>query len=316
MFGFAMKILVTGASGFIGSNLCQSLLDDGHLVCGVDSYTENYSIAVKKLNCDELKLNKNFEFIEADLLLIDLKSILAGFDVIFHLAGQPNVTNSWGVDFDKYTSRNVLLTQKLLYAAKELRIEKFVNSSSSSIYGRSHLSPTREGDEKIPISPYGVTKLAAENLVTLFGSEFGMNTVSLRYFTVYGPRQRPDMAFNKLISSAVSKSRFELYGDGSQVRDFTFVNDVVSANKMAAFADLKPGTVLNIGGGSPVSMVTAISMLEEILNVQIQVDFHPLGPGNPMLTSANCSQAKKLLGWEPTVDIYNCLIAQVGWQLK
>jgi UDP-glucuronate 4-epimerase len=311
-----MNILVTGACGFIGSNLCESLLEDGHTVTGVDAFTENYSEELKRSNQRALMKFANFEILELDLLETNLNQILDGKDLVFHLAGQPSVHNSWGVDFQTYSDRNIVLTQRLLRAAVEVQTPKFINSSSSSIYGRVQTTPTAEGDEKLPISPYGVTKLAGENLVTLFGSELGLNTVSLRYFTVYGPRQRPDMAFNKLISAGLTGVRFPLHGDGTQVRDFTFVGDVVEANKLAAFSDVTPGSVFNIGGGSPVSMNRVISVLEEILNSRISIDIAPFGPGNPMVTTADCGAIEKTLGWKPKVDIYNGLKAQIEWQMS
>jgi len=310
-----MKALVTGACGFIGTNLCLSLLKDGHFITGVDSYTDNYPRDVKEANCKLLKTFSNFKFLEIDLLTSDLSKIVEGIDVIFHLAGQPSVHNSWGKDFQVYSDRNVVLTQRLLFAANEAKTSRFVNSSSSSVYGRVTSTPTREVDEKRPISPYGVTKLAAENLVTLYGTEFGLSTVSLRYFTVYGPRQRPDMAFSKLIEVGSKGSNFPLHGDGSQIRDFTFVGDVVEANKSAALANLRPGSVFNIGGGSPVSMSETITMLEKIIDTRIQITLNPLGPGNPMVTTADCSAASAILGWKPKTDIYTGLKAQAEWQL-
>lgn len=311
-----MNILVTGACGFIGSNLCQSLLEDGHTVTGVDAFTENYSETIKRSNQAALMKFANFELFECDLLNTELIPMLDRKDIVFHLAGQPSVHNSWGDDFQTYSNRNIVLTQKLLRAAVEVQTPKIINSSSSSIYGRVQSTPTIEQDEKRPISPYGVTKLAAENLVTLFGSEFGLNTVSLRYFTVYGPRQRPDMAFNKLINAGRTGGRFPLHGDGSQIRDFTFVDDVVEANKLAAFSEVSPGSVFNIGGGSPVSMNKVIAILEEIMNLRINIEAAPLGPGNPMVTTADCSAVEKAIGWKSKVDIYNGLKAQVDWQSK
>jgi nucleoside-diphosphate-sugar epimerase len=202
----------------------------------------------------------------------------------------------------------------LLQAAVKAKIQKFINSSSSSVYGRVKNTPTREEDAKSPISPYGVTKLAAENLVTLFGSEFGLNTISLRYFTVYGPGQRPDMAFNKLIAAALSGSAFPLHGDGSQIRDFTFVGDVVSANKLAGIQKTVPGSVFNVGGGSPVSMIEAISLIEELMGVRIKTENVPFGPGNPTVTTANCLAIEEALGWRSNVDIHQGLEAQINWQ--
>ena len=181
-----MNILVTGACGFIGSNLCQSLLEDGHFVTGADAFTENYESKLKLANCLSLAKFRSFKLLEGDLLEMDLGPIINGVDVIFHLAGQPSVHNSWGEDFQVYSSRNIVLTQRLLRAANEAKTPKFVNSSSSSIYGRVTSPPTKENDAKLPIRPYGVSKLAAENLVTFYASEFGLNTVSLRYFTAIG----------------------------------------------------------------------------------------------------------------------------------
>jgi nucleoside-diphosphate-sugar epimerase len=309
-----MNILVTGACGFIGTNLCASLLEDGFHVTGVDAFTSNYESKVKRQNQRDLEKFKGFNLIECDLLNSDLDKILQGVDIIFHLAGQPSVHNSWGEDFQVYSNRNTVLTQKLLQAASKTKLTRFVNSSSSSVYGRVTSTPTKESDERRPISPYGVTKLAAENLVTLYGSEFGMSTVSLRYFTVFGPRQRPDMAFNKLIEAGRKKEIFPLHGDGSQIRDFTFVGDVVKANKLAAFADLSGSSIFNIGGGSPISMNETIVMLEEIMSLKIRTNFTPLGPGNPMVTTADCNMANANLGWKPQTDIYTGLIAQVAWQ--
>jgi UDP-glucuronate 4-epimerase len=310
-----MNTVVTGACGFIGTNLCLSLLEDGYHVTGIDAFTDNYEISIKRANYNDLKKFKNFKLIEDNLLKMELASLLQDVDVVYHLAGQPSVHNSWGEDFQVYSDRNIVLTQKLLSAANKAKVGRFVNSSSSSIYGRSSFSPTKESDEKRPISPYGVSKLAAENLVTLFGSEFGMSTVSLRYFTVFGPRQRPDMAFNKLIQAGHEGKTFQMHGDGAQTRDFTFVEDVVEANKLAALADINPGSVFNIGGGSPISMKKAIEMLEEIMVKRIKLEFIPLGPGNPMITAADCTEADAILGWKPKRDIYSGLKAQVDWQL-
>ena len=311
-----MKALVTGACGFIGTNLCLSLLEDGNSVIGVDAFTDNYDRSVKNRNRLNLQKFNNFKLLEIDLVTEPLEPLLKDVEVVFHLAGQPSVHNSWGEDFKVYTDRNVVLTQRLLRAALSAGSSKFVNSSSSSVYGRVKNTPTSESDEKTPISPYGVTKLAAENLVTLFGSEFGLNTVSLRYFTVFGPRQRPDMAFNKLIKSATEGSKFPLHGNGSQIRDFTYVGDVVEANRLAATVPIDAGSVFNIGGGSPASMKESIAMLEEILELKIELELQPLGPGNPMITKADCSAANSVLGWSPKVKLFDGLKHQVDWQLN
>ncbi len=309
-----MNILVTGSCGFIGTNLCLSLLTDGHSVTGVDSFTNNYGESIKKANLSDLDEYPNYKHLEADLLSTNLEPIIDGKDIIFHLAGQPSVHNSWGDDFKTYSNRNIVLTQRLLEASRKAKTKRFVNSSSSSIYGRVNSTPTKESDEKRPISPYGVTKLAAENLVSLYASEFNLSTISLRYFTVFGPRQRTDMAFNKLIQAGHDGKSFSLHGDGSQIRDFTYVGDVVEANKLAGLKDVRPGSVFNIGGGSPVSMNEIIAMVEEITNKKTKINYTPLGPGNPMVTIADCTLAADILGWKPKMGIFNGLMAQVAWQ--
>jgi nucleoside-diphosphate-sugar epimerase len=215
-----------------------------------------------------------------------------------------------------YVNRNVIVTERLLKAALKSSIPKFINSSSSSVYGRAKTTPTHETDSRSPVSPYGVTKLAAEELCTLYGTEFGLNTVSLRYFTVFGPRQRPDMAFNKLVVAGLQSNPFPLYGNGSQIRDFTYVEDVADANIAALLAQTDPGDVFNIGGGSPISMLEAISMLEEIMNLKIEVRSGPLGPGNPLITQADCGSARRVLKWEPKVGIFEGLKRQVDWQMN
>lgn len=310
-----MDFLVTGACGFIGTNLSQELMNAGHRVLGVDSFTQNYSIPLKTKNFEHLKKFPMFEFLHQDLLEADIHSILEGKDGIFHLAGQPSVQNSWGVDFQTYVDRNVVLTHRLLRAALESGVEKFVNSSSSSIYGKVKHTPTLEDDTPNPVSPYGVTKLAGEHLCTLYGKEFGLNTVSLRYFTVYGPRQRPDMAFNKLVRAAIDGTTFPLHGDGSQIRDFTFVGDVVNANILAMEKTVPPGTVINIGGGSPVTMKEVIKKVENSLHVEIKIEQEGLGYGNPLVTSADCTRAAGLLGWTPKTTMDEGLQRQIDWQL-
>lgn len=311
-----MKYLVTGSSGFIGSTLSEKLLGLGHQVLGVDLLTDNYSPKIKIANRKRLLKNENYAHLELDLAVCELEVLMEDISGIFHLAGHPSVQNSWGPDFHVYVNRNVIVTERLLKAALGSGISKVINSSSSSVYGRATTTPTREGDSRNPVSPYGVTKLAGEELCTLYGTEFGLNTVSLRYFTVFGPRQRPDMAFNKLISAGLQSSMFHLHGNGTQIRDFTYVEDVVDANIAALNAYTKPGDVFNIGGGSPIAMLDAITMLEEIMNQKIEVTNGPLGPGNPMITQADCSSARKTLKWEPKVGIFEGLKRQVDWQIN
>lgn len=311
-----MEFFVSGACGFIGSNLSRVLLEAGHRVLGVDVFTENYPEVLKTRNLEKLQEFPMFEFLRQDLLEADIHKLLEGKDAIFHVAGQPSVQNSWGDDFQTYVERNVSLTHKLLRAALETGVQKFVNSSSSSIYGKVKTTPTLEDDPINPVSPYGVTKLAAEHLCTLYGKEFGLNTVSLRYFTVYGPRQRPDMAFNKLIRAAINGTPFPLHGDGSQIRDFTFVGDVVNANILAMENKVPAGTIVNIGGGSPVTMTDVIEKIENSLQVEIKIEREGFGFGNPLVTSADCTRASELLGWMPKTTIDVGLQLQIDWQLE
>ncbi len=311
-----MKCLVTGSSGFIGSTLAYSLLKMGHEVVGIDCYTENYSRHLKEENTKRLLFFEKFTHFDSDLSELELGKILKDVESIFHLAGQASVHSSWGGSFELYTERNIEVTHSLLRAALEAGVGKFINSSSSSVYGRILSNSVNEFALTNPVSPYGVTKLAAENLVSLYGSEFGLKTISLRYFTVYGPKQRPDMAFNKLISAGITGNKFPLHGDGTQIRDFTYVQDVVEANIAAATLDLAPGTILNIGGGSPQSMNSVISDVEEILGVQINLIKQPLGPGNPLVTGADCTKAYEILNWAPKMEFYDGLKNQVKWQLE
>lgn len=314
-----MKILVTGACGFIGTSLCEELLIQGFDVLGIDSFTTNYSVSTKRLNQSHLNTFENFTLIESDLLSIDLDPILKEVNLIFHLAGQPSVSNSWALDFQTYSDRNIVATQKLLYSIEKtnkLSEFKLVFASSSSVYGDINTGQISENDKKFPISPYGVSKLAAENLVTLYGTELGINTVSLRYFTVFGPRQRPDMAFNKIISSILTGQDFSLYGDGSQTRDFTYVSDIVRATSSAGFTTVEPGSVFNIGGGAPTSLNHAIQIIESITNKKVKIQSNPIGFGNPTKTSANCSKAKDILNWEPTESLTTGLEKQIKWHTR
>ena len=312
----SVRYLVTGSCGFIGSTLSEKLLSLGHQVLGVDVLTDNYSPSLKALNRRGLLENVNYTHVEMDLLNCDLGPMMKNISGVFHLAGHPSVQSSWGPNFNTYVDRNVIVTERLLKAALESRVPKFINSSSSSVYGRAKTTPTRESDSRSPVSPYGVTKLAAEELCTLYGTEFGLNTVSLRYFTVFGPRQRPDMAFNKLVSAGLQSTPFPLHGDGSQIRDFTYVEDVADANIAAMFAQTDTGDVFNIGGGSPISMLDAIKIIENIMDLKIEIHNGPLGAGNPMITQADCGAAHKVLKWKPKVGIFEGLQKQVDWQVN
>lgn len=309
-----MKVIVTGSAGFIGSNLCRELLKEGHSVVGVDNYSTNYSRNQKQENTRELMEFSEFTFRELDLLTCDIEILIADSDVIFHQAGKPSVQNSWGASFHEYTENNINTTQRLLEAMKLIKVPKLVYASSSSVYGANVGLESKEVDYPHPISPYGVSKLAAENLVRLYGSEFGIETVALRYFTVFGPGQRPDMAFHKIIDSALKGESFPLHGDGTQIRDFTYIADVVKANLLAMNKTLLPGSVYNIGGGVPVSMNRVILEIEKMLGTKVAVLKVPFGRGNPRKTASDSSAAKKDLDWRPATNLKVGLLEQISWQ--
>ena len=309
-----MRALVTGAAGFIGSHLTDSLLDSGEEVIGVDSLTDYYDPKVKRRNLESALSTARFELRTDDLAADPLEPLMEGVDCVFHLAAQPGVRASWGPTFAEYVARNVLATQRLLEAAKHAGIARFVNSSSSSVYGSAPLYPTDEATLPSPVSPYGVTKLAAEHLVTLYGTNYELPTVSLRYFTVYGPRQRPDMAMHRMVEAVLTHGSFPLYGDGQQVRDFTYVDDAVRANLLAAGADVEPGLVCNVGGGAMTVLGDVMRIVEELTGEVLELDRRPRPPGDPNKTGADTTKAHRELGWSPTVTIREGLDRQVAWQ--
>ncbi len=306
-----MRALVTGGAGFIGSHLAQRLLEDGHQVRIVDTLTDYYDIDQK---LDNLELvGGGAEILDADLRTADLRSLVADRDVVFHLAAQPGVRLSWAEGFADYDTCNVLATQRLLEACRGTHLTRFVYASSSSVYGDAERYPTLESDLPRPRSPYGVTKLAGEHLCSLYASAWQIPTVALRYFTVYGPRQRPDMAFHRLCQAVVTGEAFPLYGDGSQIRDFTFVDDVVAANLAAAHRDVPPGTVLNISGGSSISLADVIILLEELTGEPVPVDQRPAQSGDVARTGGSTDQARQLLGWTPSTELGAGLRRQLDW---
>jgi len=305
------KALVTGVAGFVGSHLAERLLDDGWQVCGVDCFTDYYARSIKEQNLAAFRKHPRFTLVEADLASADLAPLLAGVDVIFHQAGQAGVRASWGTEFEVYVQNNIMATQRLLEAAKGSALHRFVYASSSSIYGDVEALPVREDTLPRPISPYGVTKLAAEHLCQLYRTNYGLPTVSLRYFTVYGPRQRPDMAFHKLIQAMLCGGTFPLYGDGEQTRDFTFVADAVEANLLAAEAP--PGRVFNIGGGSRVTMNQVIATLEELVGQPAPVERQADQAGDVRHTWADTSAAQEVLGFAPQVPLREGLIQEIAW---
>ena len=307
-----MTALVTGAAGFIGSHLCAALLDAGERVRAIDSVTDYYPRSRKEENLAELRSREGFSFIELDLLEASLHSLLDGVSVVYHLAGQPGVRASWGREFDAYTANNVLATQRLLEACTALTtLRKFVYASSSSVYGAAERYPTPETVRPAPRSPYGVTKLAAEHLCELYRENFGVPTASLRLFTVYGPRQRPDMAFFRLVEATLEGRSFELYGDGQQTRDFTFVADVVRAFRSAAGSPWVG--VANVGGGARRSMRDVLAIVEGICGT-VRIEHRPAEAGDVRDTSADTGTARSAFGYEPAVSLADGLAAMIEWQ--
>jgi UDP-glucuronate 4-epimerase len=310
-----MKALVTGVGGFIGSHLAEALVADGHEVRGVDCFTDYYDTKVKRANIAHMLAAGDMDLVEADLRSAEMGPLLSDVDVVFHQAAQPGVRLSWSSGFQAYVEHNVLVTQRLLEALRVSNAVRMVFASSSSVYGNAPSYPTQESDLPRPHSPYGVTKLAAEHLCGLYAANWDVRTVSLRYFTVYGPRQRPDMAFHRFIESSLDGQEIPLFGTGEQTRDFSYVADVVRANVAAATAEVPPGCVLNVAGGSPVSMNQLIALLAELLDRNIRVGRLPPQAGDVERTGASTARATEMLGWEPTTDLRTGLAEQVTWHL-
>jgi UDP-glucuronate 4-epimerase len=305
--------LVTGVAGFIGSQLAEALLDDGQDVVGVDAFTPYYDRWQKDANLTGLQDQERFRFVEADLRDADLEGLLAGVDVVYHQAAQPGVRLSWSDGFATYDSCNILATQRVLEASRRTGVGRVVYASSSSVYGNAESYPVTETDLPRPHSPYGVTKLAAEHLCGLYAANHGLSTVSLRYFTVYGPRQRPDMAFHRLIEGALDQQPFPLYGDGSHIRDFTFVGDVVRANVLAGTADVEAGTVVNVCAGGSTVLGDVIDAVGDAVGSPVPIEQHPEQPGDVRRTGGSNEAARRLLGWEPRTTLADGIAAQVAW---
>ncbi|RJX33156.1 MAG: NAD-dependent epimerase/dehydratase family protein [Desulfarculus sp.] len=308
-----MKFLVTGAAGFIGSTVSERLLELGHQVRGIDSFTDYYPRRLKEANLEGLRGRPGFDLLEADIMAVEPARLLEGVEVVVHLAAQAGVRRSWGANFAIYTRNNLLTTQRLLEAAKEQGLRRLVYASSSSVYGDTSDLPMRETSACWPVSPYGVTKLAAEHLCGLYYKNFGVDTASLRYFTVYGPRQRPDMAFHRFIRALLEGAPIRLFGDGGQSRDFTFVSDVVEATVAAALAPAAAGGVFNVGGGSRVSVNQVIALLEEITGRRAQVERLAVAKGDVRDTEADASRARQVLSYQPRVGLREGLAAEVAW---
>ena len=307
-----MKALVTGAAGFIGSHLTSALLDLGAEVTGVDCFTDYYPRAIKDANLEVNRGRAGFRFVEAALQHTLLDALLEGRTHVFHLAAQAGVRKSWGQDFRVYTDNNIDATQRLLEACVGRALRRFVYASSSSVYGDHVAIPMREDALPQPVSPYGVTKLAAEQLCYLYHVNHGVPATSLRYFTVYGPRQRPDMAFNRFIRAALRKEPVTLYGDGEQTRDLTYVSDAVAAT-IAAGERGAPGRAYNVGGGSRVSVNQVIEIVGRLAGRPLDVRREPAQKGDMRDTYADTSLARADLGFAPRVSLQEGLEAEYRW---
>ena len=310
-----MRVVVTGAAGFIGSHLSEWLLAAGHDVVGIDCFADYYEKSRKEQNLEKSRSSSRFQFEAADLVNADLAPLLDGAAVVYHLAGQPGVRPSWGNQFDRYVRDNVIATQRLLEALKNAPIKRFVFAGSSSVYGDAERFPTKETALPRPVSPYGVTKLAAEHLTLLYTRNFGIPAVSVRYFTVYGPRQRPDMAFSRFMQAMTAGEDIEVFGDGEQTREFTYVSDAVDGTIKASTADVV-GQIFNLGGGSRVTVNKVLATLEEISGLSVRRQNLPAAPGDPRHTGASINLARERLGWEPRVSLHEGLTQQWEWFRK
>jgi nucleoside-diphosphate-sugar epimerase len=307
-----MKALVTGAAGFIGSHLTAALLDKGASVIGIDCFTDYYPRPIKEKNLAENKLREGFRFAETRLQDADLPALLNDVTHVFHLAAQAGVRKSWGKDFRTYTDNNIDATQRLLEACVGRPLTRFVYASSSSVYGDNATIPMRENALPQPVSPYGVTKLSAEQLGYLYYVNHAVPATAVRYFTVYGPRQRPDMAFHKFIKAALRDEDIVLFGDGEQTRDFTFVSDAVAAT-IAAGERGVPGRAYNVGGGSRVSMNHVLKLIEDVAGRPLKVRREESQKGDMRDTYADTSLARKDLGFEPKVSLKEGIEAEYRW---
>ncbi|HEX9455097.1 MAG TPA: NAD-dependent epimerase/dehydratase family protein [Candidatus Binatia bacterium] len=307
-----MKALVTGVAGFIGSHLAERLLVEGHDVTGIDNFLDNYPRHFKESNLALFANHARFRFVAEDLLRTDLPQLLGGVDVVFHLAGQPGVRSSWGQEFNRYTENNLMATQLLLEAVKGAKIEKFVYASTSSVYGDTDDLPMREDGLTRPVSPYGATKLAAEHLCYLYCKAYSVPTVALRFFTVYGPRQRPDMFFHILMRKVLRGEEVPLFDDGEQTRDFTFCGDIVEGLVSAASYPGR-GDIFNLGGGSRVSVLDAIAVIEKISGRKIKLARYDRQKGDVRHTSARLDHARAQLNYSPRVGLEQGLKAEWDW---
>jgi UDP-glucose 4-epimerase len=307
-----VKVVVTGAAGFIGSHLTERLLEEGHQVTGIDAFLDYYPRQIKDANLRGARESKAFRLVEGRLQDLDLPGLLEGAGQVYHLAAQAGVRSSWGDDFRIYTDNNVLATQRLLEAAVAAGTPRMVMASSSSVYGDSTELPLRETTACLPVSPYGVTKLAGEHLARLYGRLHGVPVVSLRYFTVYGPRQRPDMAFHRFLKAARDGEPITLFGDGEQTRDFTFVADVIAATRAAADSG-RPGCVYNVGGGERISLNRVLELIRQVTGRPLRVERGAAQKGDMRDTFADTTAAAADLGFRSSMSLRDGLVREWSW---
>jgi UDP-glucuronate 4-epimerase len=303
-------VMVTGAAGFIGSRLTQQLLDEGHFVIGVDAFTPTYDVREKLARTAALREHPRYQHLAGDLVELHLAPILEGIDVVFHLAGRPGVRPSFELR-DLYRHDNVLATERLVEACTAApSVRRLVYASSSSVYGDA-LLPLREDGTPAPVSPYGETKLEAER-ICLAANGSRLETVALRYFTVYGPGQRPDLGLRRFAEAALAGRPIELLGDGTQSRDFTYVDDVVEATRRAARAPVA-GLAVNVAGGTRISLLEVFSLLEKLVSHHVEIKANPFARGDVRHTEADTTRARLLLGFEPTVNFADGYRREVDW---
>ncbi|MFC5465913.1 NAD-dependent epimerase/dehydratase family protein [Lederbergia graminis] len=308
-----MKILVTGCAGFIGSHLCEHLLKQkNHEVIGIDCLIGPTPPPLKLINMQNLEKHPRFQFIQANLLQVDLTQLLQDVDVVYHLAGIPGVRASWGADFLPYAENNIIVTQRLLEAAKSSKITKFIYASTSSIYGNKH-GMVQEDLLPEPLSPYGVTKLSGEHLCNVYEKNFDVPVTVLRYFTVYGPRQRPDMAFHRFIKQILRNEPLTLFGDGTQSRDFTYVDDCVLGTAAVMSKENTVGKTFNIGGLERATINEIIALLEELTNQKANITYLEKSIGEPKHTHADISHAQTILGYSPTTSLREGLAKEIEY---
>lgn len=309
-----MRCVVTGSAGFIGHHVCEALLDRGDEVDGVDAFTDNYDPRLKRVNAARLAWHPRYRNVELDLATAPIDDVLAGADAVVHLAGQPGVRPSW-TDFPTYVMRNVTASQCLFEAARRTGVPRLVVASSSSVYGNPTELPTTEDAPTNPLSPYGVSKLAMEHLASAYAANWELPVVILRFFTVYGPSQRPDMGLHRFIAAVATGGPVTIYGDGGQVRDFTYVSDAARAAIAAVSADVEPGTALNVAGGSPTTVSDALRIVSDHVGRPARAWHVPTQPGDVRATSGSIERARSVLGWRPEVGLDDGIKQQVVHQL-